>query len=67
MSQQRGMLYQLIDHIVNEDMLQPAYSCMCQIIDVFIAASIRTPLGSFNGSLASVSAIKLGSIAVEGE
>lgn len=48
-------------------MLQPAYSCMCQIIDVFIAASIRTPLGSFNGSLASVSAIKLGSIAVEGE
>jgi len=36
------------------------------ISDVYIAAVARTPLGGFNGSLASLSAIKLGSIAVEG-
>ncbi|CAG8555000.1 11352_t:CDS:2 [Paraglomus brasilianum] len=33
--------------------------------DVYIAAVARTPLGGFNGSLASFSATKLGSIAVE--
>ncbi|CDH59162.1 acetyl-acetyltransferase [Lichtheimia corymbifera JMRC:FSU:9682] len=38
---------------------------MSQQRDVFIAASIRTPLGCFNGSLGSVSATKLGSIAIE--
>ncbi|KAI7881535.1 thiolase [Lichtheimia hyalospora FSU 10163] len=38
---------------------------MSQQRDVFIAASIRTPLGCFNGSLASISATKLGSIAVQ--
>ncbi|KAG0311805.1 erg10, acetyl-CoA C-acetyltransferase [Dissophora globulifera] len=33
---------------------------------VYIAAVARTPIGSFNGSLASLSAIELGSIAVKG-
>ncbi|KAG0297572.1 erg10, acetyl-CoA C-acetyltransferase [Dissophora globulifera] len=33
---------------------------------VYIAAVARTPIGSFNGSLSSLSAIELGSIAVKG-
>ncbi|KAI9480784.1 MAG: Thiolase, N-terminal domain-containing protein [Benjaminiella poitrasii] len=33
--------------------------------EVYIAAAIRTPLGGFNGSLASLTATKLGSIAIE--
>ncbi|KAI7855132.1 Thiolase, N-terminal domain-containing protein [Circinella umbellata] len=33
--------------------------------EVFIAAAVRTPLGGFNGSLASLAATKLGSIAIE--
>jgi hypothetical protein len=36
-------------------------------IDAYIAAAIRTPLGGFNGSLASLAATKLGSIAIEGK
>jgi acetyl-CoA acetyltransferase len=35
-------------------------------VDVYIAAAVRTPLGGFNGSLASLPATKLGSIAIEG-
>lgn len=35
--------------------------------EVYIAAAVRTPLGGFNGSLASFSATKLGSIAIEGK
>ena len=34
--------------------------------DVYIVAAVRTPIGSFGGSLVSVSAIQLGSIAVKG-
>ncbi len=34
--------------------------------EVYIVASGRTPIGSFGGSLASLSAVKLGSIAVKG-
>jgi acetyl-CoA C-acetyltransferase len=34
--------------------------------EVYIVSAVRTPIGSFGGSLASVSAIKLGSIAVKG-
>ncbi|KAI8070923.1 Thiolase, N-terminal domain-containing protein [Gongronella butleri] len=34
--------------------------------DVYIAAAVRTPLGGFNGSLASLPATKLGSLAIEG-
>ncbi|KAL7315704.1 erg10, acetyl-CoA C-acetyltransferase [Mucor circinelloides] len=33
--------------------------------EVYIAAAVRTPLGGFNGSLASLTATKLGSIAIE--
>ncbi|KAI9250014.1 Thiolase, N-terminal domain-containing protein [Sporodiniella umbellata] len=33
--------------------------------DVYIASAVRTPLGGFNGSLASLTATKLGSIAIE--
>ena len=34
--------------------------------EVYIVSAVRTPIGSFGGSLASLSAIKLGSIAVKG-
>ena len=34
--------------------------------EVFIVAAARTPVGSFQGSLAEVSAPKLGSIAIKG-
>ncbi|KAI7905012.1 Thiolase, N-terminal domain-containing protein [Cokeromyces recurvatus] len=33
--------------------------------EVYIAAAVRTPLGGFNGSLASLAATQLGSIAIE--
>jgi acetyl-CoA C-acetyltransferase len=33
--------------------------------EVYIVSAVRTPIGSFGGSLASVSAVKLGSIAVK--
>ncbi|KAI8636505.1 Thiolase, N-terminal domain-containing protein [Parasitella parasitica] len=33
--------------------------------EVYIATAVRTPLGGFNGSLASLTATKLGSIAIE--
>jgi len=34
--------------------------------EVYIVAAVRTPMGSFNGSLASISAPKLGAIAIKG-
>ncbi len=34
--------------------------------DVVIAAAVRTPMGSFNGALSSVSATRLGAIAIRG-
>jgi acetyl-CoA C-acetyltransferase len=34
--------------------------------EVYIVSAVRTPIGSFGGSLASVSAVKLGSIAFKG-
>ena len=34
--------------------------------EVFIVAAVRTPMGSFGGSLASVSATKLGAAAIKG-
>jgi len=34
--------------------------------DVFVIAAVRTPLGSFNGSLASVGATHLGAAAIQG-
>ncbi len=34
--------------------------------EVYIVSAVRTPIGSFGGSLASVSATKLGSVAVKG-
>jgi acetyl-CoA C-acetyltransferase len=34
--------------------------------EVYIISAVRTPIGSFGGSLASVSAVKLGSIAFKG-
>ncbi len=34
--------------------------------EVYIVAAVRTPIGSFGGSLASLTAIQLGSIAVKG-
>lgn len=38
---------------------------MC--VEAYIAAAVRTPLGGFNGSLSSLAATKLGSIAIEGK
>jgi hypothetical protein len=40
--------------------------CGCSS-DVCIAAAVRTPMGSFQGSLASFSATDLGAIAIKGE
>ena len=37
-----------------------------QIKEVVIVAAVRTPIGSFGGSLASLSAIELGAIAIKG-
>lgn len=34
--------------------------------EVYIVAAVRTPMGSFNGSLSSVSATRLGAIAIQG-
>jgi len=34
--------------------------------EVYIVAAVRTPMGSFNGSLSSVSATKLGATAIKG-
>ena len=34
--------------------------------EVFICAAVRTPIGSFGGALADISATKLGSIAIQG-
>lgn len=34
--------------------------------DVVIVSAVRTPLGSFQGSLSSMSAVKLGGIAIKG-
>lgn len=34
--------------------------------EVYIVAGVRTPMGSFNGSLASISATQLGAIAIKG-
>ena len=34
--------------------------------DVYIVSAVRTPIGSFGGSLSKVSATKLGSIAIKG-
>lgn len=36
-------------------------------LDVYISAVVRTPMGGFNGSLASLPATKLGSIAIKGK
>ena len=33
--------------------------------DVFIVSSVRTPIGSFRGSLSSLPATKLGSVAIK--
>ena len=34
--------------------------------EVYIVSAVRTPMGSFGGSLASISATKLGAIAIKG-
>lgn len=36
------------------------------LVEVYVAAVARTPIGGFNGSLGSLTAPKLGSIAIEG-
>ncbi len=48
---------------------QGAYICALKkfsMKEVFIVAAVRTPLGSFGGALASVSATKLGAAAIKG-
>ncbi|NBU47714.1 MAG: acetyl-CoA C-acetyltransferase, partial [Flavobacteriales bacterium] len=34
--------------------------------EVFIVSAVRTPMGSFMGSLSSISATELGSVAIKG-
>lgn len=66
MTQQRGTSYTLlaIDSFLS---LFSSLTCHLLVLDVFISAVTRTPLGGFNGSLASLPATKLGSIAIEGK
>jgi hypothetical protein len=40
---------------------------LCLSADVCIAAAVRTPMGSFQGSLASFSATDLGALAIKGD
>ncbi|CAH0683042.1 unnamed protein product [Spodoptera exigua] len=42
-----------------------AYSSKVSLNDVVIASAVRTPMGSFRGSLASLSASELGAVAVK--
>lgn len=42
-----------------------AYSSKISLNDVVIASAVRTPMGSFRGSLAPLSATELGSVAVK--
>lgn len=42
-----------------------AYSTKVSLNDVVIASAVRTPIGSFRGSLASLSATELGAVAVK--
>jgi acetyl-CoA C-acetyltransferase len=37
-----------------------------QIKEVYIISAVRTPIGSFGGSLASLSATQLGAVAIKG-
>lgn len=46
--------------------MMAAYSTKVSLNDVVIASAVRTPMGSFRGSLASVSATELGAVAVKG-
>uniref|UniRef100_A0A3Q4M5Q5 acetyl-CoA C-acetyltransferase n=1 Tax=Neolamprologus brichardi TaxID=32507 RepID=A0A3Q4M5Q5_NEOBR len=39
---------------------------ICKRLEVVIVSAVRTPMGSFKGSLASVPATKLGSVAIKG-
>ena len=41
------------------------YSSKVNLNDVVIVSAVRTPMGSFLGSLSSVSATKLGAVAVQ--
>jgi len=41
------------------------YSSKIQLNDVVIVSAVRTPMGSFLGSLSSISATKLGAVAVQ--
>ncbi|XP_059057568.1 acetyl-CoA acetyltransferase, mitochondrial isoform X4 [Achroia grisella] len=47
-------------------MTMAAYSSKVSLNEVVIASAVRTPIGSFRGSLASLSATELGAIAVKG-
>ena len=35
--------------------------------EVYIVSAVRTPMGSFNGTLSSISAPQLGAVAIKGE
>jgi len=41
------------------------YSSKVKLNDVVIVSAVRTPIGSFLGSLSSMSATKLGAVAVQ--
>lgn len=43
-----------------------AYSSKVSLNEVVIASAVRTPIGSFRNSLASLSATELGAVAVKG-
>jgi len=41
------------------------YSSKVKLNDVVIVSAVRTPMGSFLGSLSSISATKLGAVAMQ--
>jgi len=41
------------------------YSSKVKLNDVVIVSAVRTPMGSFRGSLSNISATKLGAVAVQ--
>lgn len=43
-----------------------AYSSKVSLNEVVIASAVRTPMGSFRGSLAPLSASELGAVAIKG-
>jgi acetyl-CoA C-acetyltransferase len=51
---------------LNTSILNPNFAQNLKMQEVYIVSAVRTPIGSFMGSLSSVSATKLGAAAIKG-